>query len=59
MAAKKNSAVIFKTILGLVFLTLGIIAILNWWQDFKIVIKGCIGLCVILLGMITLILARE
>jgi hypothetical protein len=50
---------IFKVILGLVFLGLGVFAIINWWGNLLLVVKGCIGLFLILAGIITLAIAKE
>lgn len=50
---------ILKVILGLVFLALGIWAIVGWWSDLINVIKGCIGPFLILAGIITLAIAKE
>jgi hypothetical protein len=56
---KKMLATIFKVILGLVFLALGVLAVIGWWPQLKDLIKGCIGLFLILAGVITLAIARE
>lgn len=56
---KKALATIFKVILGLVFLVLGVAAIVSWWSALLMVIKGCIGLFLILAGIITLAIAKE
>lgn len=56
---KKAFWIAFKVILGLVFLVLGAVAILRWWVNLLIVIKGCIGLFFILAGIITLAIAKE
>jgi len=50
---------ILKVILGLVFVALGIWAIVVWWRDLILVIKGCIGPFLILAGIITLAIAKE
>ena len=50
---------IFKVILGLVFLGLGVLAVITWWQSLLLVIKGCVGLFLILAGIITLAIAKE
>ena len=57
--AKKIASTVFKVILGLVFLVLGIWAIVAWKHDLLTVIKGCIGLFLILAGVITLAIAKE
>lgn len=50
---------IFKVLLGLVFLALGVWAVIAWRGDLKVVLKGCVGLFAILAGMITLAIAKE
>jgi hypothetical protein len=57
--AKKAISTLFKVVLGLVFLALGGIAIVNWWNDLLVVFKGCIGLFLVLAGLITLAIAKE
>lgn len=57
---KKNVAgTVFKVILGLVFLALGILALVNWWGQLLLVVKGCIGLFLLFAGLITLAIAKE
>ncbi|MCM8800685.1 MAG: hypothetical protein NC912_01510 [Candidatus Omnitrophica bacterium] len=55
----KVVSTIFKVILGLVFLILGIWAIIAWRKDLWLVIKGCIGPFLVLAGVITLAIAKE
>ena len=57
--AKKAISTIFKVILGLVFLALGIWAIIAWWSDLLLVIRGCIGLFLVLAAIITFAIAKE
>jgi hypothetical protein len=57
--AKKIFSTIFKVILGLVFLVLGVLAILRWWPDLLTIVKGGIGLFLVLAGIITLAIAKE
>jgi hypothetical protein len=57
--ASKVMSAIFKVILGIVFLVLGVLAILRWWMLLLMIIKGCIGLFLILAGIITLAIAKE
>lgn len=57
--SKKVFATIFKIVLGLAFLGLGAWAILTWWADLLAIIRGCIGLFLILAGIITLAIAKE
>jgi len=57
--AGKVFSTILKVILGLAFLALGALAILKWLGALLLVIKGCIGLFLILAGIITLAIAKE
>jgi len=50
---------ILKVVLGIGFLILGVLAILRWRWDLLILIKGCIGLFLVLAGIITLAIAKE
>lgn len=56
---KKIISTILKVVLGIVFLLLGAWAIITWWKDLVTLIKGCIGLFLILAGIITLAIAKE
>ncbi len=55
----KVCSTIFKVVLGLAFLALGVLAIIAWRNDLIAVFKGCIGLFLILAGIITLAIAKE
>ena len=57
--SKKIGGMALKVVLGLVFLGLGGLALLNFWADLLVIIKGCIGLFLILAGVITLAIAKE
>ena len=57
--AKKTLSALFKVVLGLVFLVLGGLAILKFWEALLLIVKGCIGLFLILAGVITLAIAKE
>jgi len=57
--AKKLMSTLFKVVLGLAFLVLGALAILRWWPQLLEIAKGCIGLFLILAGIITLAIAKE
>ena len=56
---KKTLATLFKVALGLVFLILGGVAILRFWGDLLLIVRGCIGLFLLLAGVITLAIAKE
>lgn len=55
----KIFAAIFKVILGLAFLILGLWAVIALRNDLFILIKGCIGPFLILAGVITLAIAKD
>jgi len=57
--SKKILATLFKVVLGLVFLVLGGLAILRFRDALLVIVKGCIGLFLILAGVITLAIAKE
>lgn len=57
--AKKVISAILKVILGLIFLVLGILAIVAWRADLLLVIRGCIGLFLVLAAIITFAIAKE
>jgi len=57
--ATKTMGTLFKVILGLVFLGLGMRAIWVWRVELIALIKGCIGLFLILAGIITLAIAKD
>lgn len=56
---KKMCATFLKVILGLVFLILGIWAVIALYSDLFILIRGCIGPFLILAGVITLAIAKD
>lgn len=56
---KKALSTLFKVVLGLAFLVLGGLAILKYWKALLLIVKGCIGLFLILAGVITLAIAKE
>lgn len=56
---KNVLSMVFKVVLGLVFLVLGILALIRWWPALLILIKGCIGPFLILAGLITLAIAKD
>lgn len=54
-----TTKMIGKIILGIVFILLGLVALIRWWPSLWTVIKGCIGLFLILAGVITVAIAKE
>ena len=57
--SKNIFSTLFKIILGLVFLILGVWAIIALWNDLLVLIKGSIGLFLLLAGIIILAIAKE
>ena len=56
---KKVISTILKVILGLVLLVLGLWATIAWWRNLMLVIRGCIGLFLVLAAVITFAIAKE
>ena len=56
---KKLVATILKIILGLILIVLGVLMVIGWWDQLVMVVKGCLGLFLILCGLITLAIAKE
>lgn len=48
-----------KIILGIVFVLLGLVALIRWWPHLWSLIRGCVGLFLILAGVITIAIAKE
>jgi cytoskeletal protein RodZ len=57
--ASETIKTIGKIILGVVFILLGLWAVIAWWKALWVVFKGCIGLFLILVGAITIAIAKE
>jgi len=57
--AGKVVSAIFKVLLGVVFLVLGVLAFWAWRKDFLVMLKGCIGPFLILAAVITFAIAKE
>ncbi len=52
-------SVMVKVVLGLAFLTLGVWVLLNWFDSFKILIQGSLGIFFLLVGVVILVMAKE
>jgi hypothetical protein len=50
---------VLKVIIGLVLIGLGAWAIILWWPQLLSVVKGCVGLFLILAGLITIAIAKD
>ena len=55
----KMMSTLLKVVLGIVFLVLGVYGVMRWWGQLLTIIKGCLGLFLILAGIITLAIAKE
>lgn len=56
---KKMLSTLIKFLLGVVFLILGLVALIGWWKDLLVVLKGCVGLFLLLAALITFAIAKE
>lgn len=54
-AAKKA----LKIILGIILVALGVAGICFWWIDVLTVVRGCLGVFLILTGLICFLVAAE
>ena len=50
---------IIKVIIGLALVALGLWAIVCWWQDLMVLVRGGIGLALIMAGLIALALVAD
>ena len=48
-----------KIIIGIVIVLLGLTGVIRLWPDLLIVFKGCMGLFLILIGAITIAIAKD
>jgi len=62
-AEEKKSAdavkMVSKIVLGLLFVALGLAAVIRWIQPLLMIVRGCVGLFLILVGIITIAVAKE
>jgi uncharacterized membrane protein YkgB len=58
-SAKQNLMMALKIILGIVLVVLGLWAIIYWRQDVLTLIKGGIGIVIVLSGIICFAIAKE
>lgn len=58
-SGSKMIGTMIKVVIGLGFLVLGILALIRWLPALLIVGKGCIGLFLILAGVVTLAIAKD
>ncbi len=57
--ASKGVSAIGKMLLGLVLITLGAYLCFRWLLPLKILIQGCLGPFLILMGLVFLAIAKE
>ena len=57
--ASKGFSSFLKVIFGLILLAVGVWLMWTWRYDLLILIKGCIGPFLVLVGIITLAIAKE
>jgi hypothetical protein len=50
---------LIKVILGLIFIALGAWLIFIWWNDLLALVRGGLGLCLILCGLIAFALVAD
>lgn len=48
-----------KYVLGVLLVVLGLVAVIGLWASVWIIIKGCIGLFLIIAGAVTIAIAKE
>ncbi|MFH1519988.1 MAG: hypothetical protein ABIE75_05430 [Candidatus Omnitrophota bacterium] len=48
-----------KVIAGIVLVIAGLAAVIKWWLFLTILLKGCIGLLLIMAGAIAIAIAKE
>ena len=49
----------FKVLIGVVFIIIGLSAVISWWPNLLALLKGFIGLLLIMAGAITIAIAKE
>lgn len=48
-----------KVIIGIVLIIIGLAAVISWWSNLLAMLKGCIGLLLIMAGAIAIAIAKE
>ncbi len=57
--ASEVAKTILKFILGIAFVVAGILLAVHWWTHLRDLIKGCAGLFLVLVGLITIAIAKD
>ncbi len=50
---------ITKLFSGILFVVLGLLAVIGWWGCLWTVVKGCVGIVLVLVGAITIAISKE
>ena len=58
-SASEQVKTALKFVLGVVLIALGVAAVVIWWGELLNLIKGGIGLFLVLAGLITIAIARD
>ena len=63
VGGKKNCCVCskpgIKVIIGVALIIVGLTAVISWWSNLLILLKGCVGLFLIMAGAIAIAIAKE
>lgn len=57
--ASKGVVALFKFLIGIVLIVLGVFLCMRWWLALAVLIKGCLGPVLILIGLVFLAIAKE
>lgn len=55
----RGSKSILKLLSGIIFVILGLLAVIGWWVDLWAVVRGCVGIVLVLIGAITIAISKE
>tara|TARA_B100000315_G_C14569575_1_gene584782 strand:+ start:899 stop:1099 length:201 start_codon:yes stop_codon:yes gene_type:complete len=55
----KSSKALVKLVIGLVFVLVGLLMVFIWKRDLGVIIRGCLGIFLIMAGAITIAIAKE
>ena len=57
--ASKGAGTIGKMLLGAVLIFLGVFLCIRWWLALRVLIFGCLGPLLVLLGLVFVTIAKE
>lgn len=55
----KGFATLSKLIVGIILVALGVFLCVRWWLPLRLLIQGCLGPVLILMGLVFLAIAKE